>query len=231
MTRRIVALVVAVGALSVPATAQALGTRSATCKGDDVKAKVHADAARREATLADLVARLQKRHDEFDMNGKQISTLQQANSGIAALDQQIANTCYTTLAAFRADVNKLFVDYRVYWLRAPQTHVIEAADHLAEVRTKLGDVASKLTKYAGADEQAQVDLAALNRALAVADAKLGTVPTPAPSIAAAAALAPAADMTADEAALRTAHDDLVAARSALETARDAAGRVVADLHG
>jgi hypothetical protein len=135
------------------------------------------------------------------------------------------------VAALRVDVAKLFTDYRVYWLRVPQTHAIEAADHLAEVRAKLGSVAAKLTQYAGSNEKAQVDLAAMNRDLASADAALGAAPPPAPSIAAVAALQPAADMTADDAAVTAAHDALVTGRTALETARDDAGRVVTDLQG
>jgi hypothetical protein len=217
--------------LGVAIPAGAIGGRTATCKGEAAKPTVHADATRREATLGDLVSKLQKRRDVFGLNGPQISTLQQASAGVSALDQQIASTCYPTLAAFRADAVKLFVGYRVYWLRVPQSHAIEAADRLGEVRARLGDVAAKLTTYAGSNEQAQVDLAAMHRALDAADAKLGTAPNAGPSIAAIAGLAPAADMTADEAALRAAHTDLVAIRSSLVDARSAAQRVVADLRG
>ena len=139
---------------------------------------VHADALRREATLADLVAKLQARKDPFGMNGPQISALQAANAAIAALDGQIASTCYPTLAALQADATKLFVDYRVYWLRVPQTHVIEAADRLAEARARLGQRggearAARRVERHGPGRPGRDEPGARRRA----DAKLGTPPT------------------------------------------------------
>src|SRR6202043_513903 len=109
------------------------------CKGTALKPLVHDDVVRRQAKLAALVADLQARRDPFGLNGPQISALQAASVGITALDGQIANTCYPTLAALRADATKIFVDYRVFWLRGPQTHVIEAADRLDEARSRLAE--------------------------------------------------------------------------------------------
>ena len=213
------------------------GTRPATatgtsgCAGAQVKVRVHDEALRREATLANLVTKLQARRDPFAMNGPQISALQSASAGITALDGQIASTCYPTLAALRADAKKLFVDYRVYWLRGPQTHAIEAADRLAEARARLGDAAAKLAPLVGSNATAQGDLAAMNQALAAADAKLGTAPTAGPALAPVPGLAPSADMSSDTAALRAARTDLLAVRAALATARADGLKVVTDLHG
>ncbi len=240
MNRRMIATgvcaLVAPLLLAVPADAKVapvLGgsatPTTAACKGTALKPTAHNDAVRREGTLTDLVAKLQARTDPFNLNGAQISTLQGANSAISALDNTIQSTCYPTIAALRTDWQKMFDDYRVYWLRVPQSHAIEAADHLAEAQTKLTAVASKLAGYVGTNSQAQTDLAAMNQQLQAAASKLGTPPTPGPSIAAITGLAPAADMTADTAALQAAHADLITARAALVAARVDGQKVVADL--
>jgi hypothetical protein len=217
------------GAKPSPVRGGSTTPTTAACKGTNLKATAHNDAVRREGTLADLVAKLQARTNPFSMNGPQISTLQSASSGISALDNTIQTTCYPSIAALRTDWRKMFDDYRVYWLRVPQSHGIEAADHLAEAQSKLAGVASKLAGYVGSNAQAQADLAAMNQQLQTAGAKLGTPPTPGPSIAALAGLAPATDMTANTAALQAAHNDLVAARAALAQARADGQKVIADL--
>jgi hypothetical protein len=227
------ALVVSV----VPAPAGALGgsprstgSTTAQCKGTALKPLVHDDVVRREAKLAALVADLQARRDPFGLNGSQISALQAASVGITALDGQIASTCYPTLAALRADATKIFVDYRVFWLRGPQTHVIEAADRLDEARSRLAEAAGLLAKRVGANASAQADLAAMNQALASADAKLGLPPSPGPSIVAVAGLQPAADMSHDTTVLQGAHAELLAVRAALADARSDGLKVISDLH-
>ena len=216
--------------IAVPAGAVPAKAAPATkCARDAVKPRVHAEAQRHEATIADLVAKLGTRKDPFGLNGPQTSTLQNASSAIAALDGQIQSTCYTTAEAFHADAAKIFTDFRVYWLRVPQSHVIEAADHLAEVRARLGAISTKLAKYTGVSPVADADTAAMNQSLAAADGKLGVAPTAGASIAAAATLQPAVDMTADTAALRTAHQDLLAVHDDLVSARASAAKAVAAL--
>jgi hypothetical protein len=228
---RLVVVVSTLVALSIPALAAPAGAPAGQCKGDVVKARVHAAATRREVMLLKLVAKLQARQDPYALNAGQISALQSAASAITALDQQIQRTCYPTYAALHVDAVKLFVTYRVYWLRVPQTHAIEAADHLAEARQKLGGVAAKLAGLVGSNRQAQTDLAAMNQALTTSDAKLGTPPTPTATIAAIPGLQPALDMTADTQALITARQDLLAARLALSQARDDGAKVITDLRG
>ena len=210
-------------------SAGALG--GAQCKAADAKTIFHADAVKREATLADLVAKLQARKDPFAMNAAQISTLQHASSAISALDTKVQATCYATRADFRTDAATLFTGYLVYWLRVPQSHAIEAADHLSEARSKLGTVATKLGKLVGTNQQAKIDLDAMTTALDTVDAQLGVAPTPGMSIAAVRDLAPAPDMTADDAALNTAHSDLVAIRQQLQQARADGQKVISDLQG
>jgi hypothetical protein len=241
MTLRVAAIATTVFALAVPALAAPAGaatggTRTAPnvaqqCKGAPIKPIVHADAVRRTSTLANLVTRLRTNKDPYGLNGPQISALQTASGGIAALDGQIAGTCYPSTAALKADAQKLFVDYRVYWLRGPQTAAIRAADALAGARVRLARVAAKAAPLVGSNANAQADLAAMNSALATADAKLGTPPNPAAAIAAAAGLQPAADMTNDTAVLESAHADLLAAKAALAAARASGLAVLNDLQG
>jgi hypothetical protein len=193
------------------------------------KAAVHAAAAKRETTLVRLASSLQARKDPGSMNAGQISALQSASAGIAGLDAQIQSACYATVADFRSDATKLFTNYRVYWLRVPQTRGIEAADWLADARTRLGTVATKLASHVGTNTHAKADLAAMNQALAAADAKLGIPPKPAAGIAQLPTLAPAADMTADVAAMEAARRDLKATRAQLAEARADGLKVLADL--
>ncbi len=219
----------ALGVVGVAGPAGAVLNDTASCKGVDVKPVVHNDALRREATLSGLVAELAAHADPYGLNGPQRSALQSADTAIAALDAQIASTCYPTLAALKADATKLFVDYRVYWLRLPQTSVVQAADSLAQARVRLGKAAGKLAPLVSSNATARADLAAMNQALASADAKLGAGSTPGPTIAAAAGLVPAADMTADTAALQAVHADLLTVKAALAGARADGLKVVSDL--
>jgi len=226
-----VVAVALIGTLVVAVPADALGgTRSDGCGSFAVaKAWVHTAAQRREATLGLLVSTLQARQDPWSLNAGQITALQNASSAISALDAQVQNTCYPTRAALRADATQLFTNYRVYWLRVPQTHAVEAADRLAEARSRLGTVATKLAAHVGGNVDAQTELSAMNQALAAADAELGTVPTPADAVASVVTLVPAADMTADVATMETARADLIAARGALVQARTDGLAVVGDL--
>ena len=197
----------------------------------DQRAKVHTAAQNRTRTLSALVSDLQKRSDPWSVNSAHVTALQNASTGITALDQQIQNACYPTVAAFRADANKLLTDYRVYWLRVPQTHQIGAADRLGEAQKRLHTVATKLASYAGSNAQVQADLAQMNTSLAAADAALGTQPTLAADLAKVPALQPAKDMTANEAALKAAKTDLKTARKQLVAAHKAAAQAIKDLGG
>ncbi len=226
----------AIPALAAPADAATGGARltpnaAQQCKAAALKPIVHADAVRRTSTLANLVARLGTNKDPYGLNGPQKAALQAASAGITALDAQIAGTCYPSAAALKSDAQKLFVDYRVYWLRGPQTGAIRAADALAGARARLGQAAAKAAPLVGSNAKAQSDLAAMNRALATADAKLGTPPSVGSTIAAAAGLQPATDMTNDTAVLESAHSDLLAAKAALAAARAAGLALIGDLQG
>ena len=215
-------------ARSGPAAAGPAG--SGSCRSLTApKARVHAAATRREVTLSRLLATLQARRDPWAMNGGQIGALQAASAGITALDDHVQTTCYSDASVLRADATTLFTNYRVYWLRVPQTHGIQAADRLAEARSRLGEVATRLAGHVDANTQARTDLAAMNQALAAADAALGTVPNAASHIAQLPGLVPAADMTADVAAMEAARSDLLAARASLGTARTAGLAVLVDL--
>ncbi|HET9730014.1 MAG TPA: hypothetical protein VFR41_11365 [Acidimicrobiia bacterium] len=227
MRRRVafISAVALLGTVSISTPGTALGL----CRGNEIKPRVHDAVVKRDQTLDALVAALQHRNDPFQLNADQITALQQARSSLDALDAHITNTCYPTLVAFRTDVEKILTDYRVYWLRVPQTHVVGAADHLGTASAKLQAAAAKLAALVNGNATAQTDLAAMNASLATADAKVGTAPHASASITAVVGLAPAADMSADDAALKAAYADLVAARTALVHAREQGLKVVADL--
>jgi hypothetical protein len=195
------------------------------------RSKVHTAAHNRTKTLAALESALEKRNDPWSVNGAQLTALRNASSGITALDQQIQRACYPTVAAFRADASKLLTDYRVYWLRAPQTHQIEAADHLGEASKRLHALATKLAAFAGTNAQVQADVAHMNAALAAADTALGVTPTLAANIAKVPTLQPAKDMTANVAALHAARADLKTAHTQLVAAHKAAAQAIKDLGG
>jgi hypothetical protein len=227
------AVVMVVAGLGLATPAGALGTARANgCRPFTVaKARVHAAATGREASLSALVAALQARPDPWSINAGQVNVLQGASSGISTLDAHVQSTCYPTAAPLRADATPLWTTYRVYWLRVPQTHAIQAADRLAEARARLGTAATRLSTHVGSNTKAQADLAAMNQALAAADAQLGVPPAPAAPIAALTTLAPAVDMTADVAAVETARTALLAARTSLVQARADGLAVIADLGG
>jgi hypothetical protein len=233
-TRRFVGATLGAAALIAPlafmqpaAAVHAVGT---ACRSfPDIEQLAQTQATRRENTLDALSAALHSRQDPFELNGTQVGALQQAKGGITALVQTVQSGCYATKAAFASAVRPLFTQYRVYWLRAPQTDVIQAADYLGEARSRLGDAAAKLGPHVKGNTKAMIDLNEMNVALASADVSLGTPPSPSPSIKAVAALVPAVDMTANVTAIDAARSDLLAARTALITARNDAQQAIADL--
>ncbi|HZP28943.1 MAG TPA: hypothetical protein VFC99_08320 [Acidimicrobiia bacterium] len=215
----------------VPRPAVTAGTASApACRPFTAqRQRAHTDVAMRLTTLDQLTTTIIAAGDPYGVNGGQRAALGDARTGLVALDEKIQTGCYTDRTALDADTRTIFTGYRVYWLRVPQTHILEAADRLGAARQTLGASAAKLAGLVGDNAKAKADLAAMNDALANADAHVGNPPALGGSVGAVPALAPAVDMTADVAALKAARRDLEAARKALDTARRDALRVVADL--
>jgi hypothetical protein len=223
------ALVAGIAAIVVPGAVDG-GAAAAACRPfTEIKAAVHTAARHRETVLDQLVAALQPHTDPFSLNQAQTSTLLEAKDAVTKLDQTVSSTCYQSAAAIHDAVVPMFDQQRVYWLRVPQTHVIEAADFLAEATASLKSVAQSLAPLAKANPKAQSDLAAMNQSIANAMARIGGSPTPSASIAAVAALQPATDMTANDVAVNSARADLTAATASLESARDHGAVVVNDL--
>jgi hypothetical protein len=220
-------------AVTATTTPGASGPGAATtCRPFTAERQIaHADVAKRLTTLDQLVGFIDGAGDPYTVNAAQSATLTGAKSGLGALDQKIQTSCYTDRATLSADTRTIFTGYRVYWLRVPQTRILESADHLGAARQVLGTTATKLAGLVGDNDKAKTDLAAMNTDLATADAHVGNPPSLGGSIAAVPALAPAVDMTADVTALKAARTDLEAARKALDAARRDAVRVVADLGG
>jgi hypothetical protein len=195
----------------------------------DLRSRARTEATRREATLSDVSAKLSAAQDPWGVNAGLLGALANAKNGLVALDQQIQTICAPTRDAIRTTVDTIFTGYRVYWLRVPQAHMVEEADHLGVARTKLGTVAHTLAGLVGSNTQAQADLTAMNQTLAAFDTTLGTVPTLTGHIADVPGLVPAADMSANVAAMQTARTNLHTARQSLGQASVDAKKVVHDL--
>lgn len=205
---------------------------SARCRPAVVaKGRAAAEIQRRQATIADLLASLHSAPDPYGVNGAQTDALHAAATGLTQLGQQIATTCYPDAAAFKADASRIFVDYRIYALRVPQTKAIEAADHLGGARGRLQQVADGLAAVVGTNTKAKAELDAMNQSLAAADATLGHPPTLQGAMAAVPGLQPAKDLDPIKSALTAARSDLQATRQDLAAARRHAMAVLAALGG
>lgn len=201
------------GATTTPPT-------SARCRPAPVaKERAAAEIQRRQATIADLLASLHGAPDPYGLNGAQIDALNAAATGLTQLGQQIATTCYPDAASFKADASRIFVDYRIYALRVPQTKAIEAADHLGGARGRLQQVADGLGSVVGTNTKTRAELDAMNQSLAAADATLGHPPTLQGAMAAVPGLQPAKDLSPIKAALTAARSDLQSTRQDLAAAR------------
>lgn len=227
--------------LVVPAVAEARTTSTvpaganpttpACVAAPDLRQRAGTEIARRQITLDQLLTSLGSAADTYGVNAAQQTALQTATSGLADLGRRIASNCYATRETLRADVATIFTNYRVYALRLPQTHVIVAAGHLGGARDDLQRVADRLAGAVGSNQQATADLAAMNAALAAADARIGRPPTLVGTVADVPGLQPAVDVTPLTAALKAARTDLEGARTDLATARAKALSAVAALGG
>lgn len=218
----------AIVAIAVPATAEA-SAPSACVAAPIVKQKATAEIERRQHTITELLASLGAAGDTYEVNGPQATALQSASSGLTELGQKITTTCYPDAASLKVDVEQIFLGYRIYALRVPQTKVIEAADRLGSARNELQAVADRLTPAVVGNETATAELHAMTAEIAAADATIGRPPALVGSVAAVPALTPAKDLDPTRAALQAARTDLVAARTHLGAARDHARAAIAAL--
>lgn len=157
------------------------------------------------------------------------STISSDESGLIALKATIDGD--TTLATLRADISRIWRDYRVYLLLFRQAYLTRGADgvdasvaHLIQIRTKL-NAAIADAKAAGKDTsaaQAQVD--AMTTALNNASAAVGGM------AAEVLALTPAQYNAGQaEPILRSDRADLAKARNYVRAARDDARAAVREL--
>ncbi|MBS1836635.1 MAG: hypothetical protein JST64_02945 [Actinobacteria bacterium] len=229
----VVGLGLGVAPVALPAVAgasPATTTPTARCiPADGAKARAAAEVARRQATLADLQAALGRAGDPYQLNAAQTAALQSASSGLSSLGEKIATTCYTDRSALTSDVQSIFFDYRVYALRVPQTHTIEAADRLGSARGELGRISGDLASIVGQNPAAQAALAAMDQSLAAADATLGQPPTISGAVAAVPGLQPQQDLAPTRAAMVAARTDLRSTRRDLAAAEAHAVQVLVAL--
>ncbi len=215
------ALVISAAALvpmSLPAVAGAAPTTTCVA-APNVKQKAADEIERRQHTITDLLASLGSAGDPYGVNGPQVTALESAASGLTALGQKIATDCYPDAASLKADVGQVFVGYRIYAMRVPQTKVIEAADRLGTARTDLQAVADRLAPAVVGNDTATSELHAMTADLAAADTSIGRPPTLVGTVAVVPTLTPAKDLDPTRAAMQAARSDLVTARTHLSGAR------------
>jgi hypothetical protein len=140
-----------------------------------------------------------------------------AIAGLGSLKTKIAaDADLTTLAA---DCKSIFEDYRVFALRAPQTHLVIAGDAEVFAVTKLNDVVPKLSDAIDKAAAAGKDMTGAKTALADLQAKLADAGTKANGLADSVIGYVPADYNANHALLDGPHSSVRAAAADLKGAR------------
>ncbi len=150
-----------------------------------------------------------------------------AASGLSTLRTKIAaDTDQATLAA---DCKSIFETYRVFALRAPQTHLVIAGDVESYAVTKLDGVVPKLTDAIAKAQAAGKDVSGANAALADMQAKLADAASQANGLADSVIGYVPADYNANHALLSGARGKARAAATDLKAARVDVKTIEADL--
>lgn len=149
--------------------------------------------------------------------GAQTASNTAAISGLGALKTKIgADNDPATLAD---DCRSIIEGYRVFALRAPQTHLVIAGDSEANAVTKLNDASTKLSDAIDKAAAAGKDMTAAKAALADLQAKLADAGSKANGVADSVIGFVPADYNANHALLDGARSNVKAAASDLKAAR------------
>jgi hypothetical protein len=224
----------------VLALAQTGGTASSSVSGAakltalETRAKERGDKEidRRIGALGDLnirVAAMQRVSDAFKQSLSTMVSTEIAN--LTALKTKI--DADTDSATLKTDIKSITDSYRVFALVLPQGRMAAAADRVATIVTMMGTLGGKLQARIQA-AAAGNDVTALNTLLADMGTKLNDAQTQAQAaITASATLQPdggdKTKMAANDAALKQARADLVAAQKDIATAHKDAGNIIAGL--
>jgi len=202
---------------------------------NDTKARDRGDKEvdRRIAALNDLNTRIQQMQRVSDAFKQSISATIAANiTNLTALKAKI--DADTDSATLKADLKSITEAYRIHVLIMPQGRIAAAADRVAVIVNMMGTLGSKLQARVQAAGQAGNDVTTVNALLIDMSAKLTDAQTKAQAaITVSATLQPdggdKTKMDANNAALKEARADLVAAQKDLADARKDAGQIVAGL--
>ena len=158
-----------------------------------------------------------------------LAILSADKSGLSSLRSQIAAD--TTVAAVRADDQKVFEDFRIYALVARQVHLVRGADLELAAVARFGTVAEKLQARIDAAAQGGKDVTAAKAALASMQAAVSKAQGLASPVSGKILPLTPAGFNAGSAkpVLDQARADLAAARTQLIAARAAARQVLAAL--
>jgi hypothetical protein len=227
-TSRHLAVLVATGALSVslgvallPGVAGAAPTATRDLTVEKARCTTAIDVRLVELTRLNNVLS-SDRNTTAVHKGTQTASNSAAAAGLGDLKTKIAaDTDAPTLAA---DCKSIVEDYRVFALRAPQTHLVVAGDAEAAAVAKLNGVVPKLSDAIAKAAAAGKDVGAATTALADLQAKLVDAGNLANGLADSVIGFVPADYNADHtlldgarASARTAANDLKAARDDIKT--------------
>jgi hypothetical protein len=219
------ALTVGLGLGAMPGTAGAAETTAPAATRDLVAAKARCATAIdvRLTALTRLDATLSAaKNATADHKATQTASNTAAASGLGTLKAKIADDSDAKTLA--ADCNAIFEDYRVFALRAPQTHLVIAGDAETFAVAKVNDIVPRLTDAIAKSEAAGKDMTAAKAALADLQAKVADASSHASGVADSVIGFVPADYNADHGlldgpreSLRTAATDLKAARADVKT--------------
>jgi hypothetical protein len=161
--------------------AQALASRT-NATVETLKAFGDCEINRRFTTLDALSARVTGSKVLTSAHAAALqSEIGSTRSGLTSLKAAI--DAETNVAALKADIAKIAIDYRVYLLVVPQVNLVNAADGVMAAQAKFADINTKLTaaiaaaKAAGKDTTtAQASLDAMNAAVTKAIGLAGPLP-------------------------------------------------------
>jgi len=193
-----------------------------------VKARAHAAIARRLETLARLAARVRDNEYVSAAHRRALGDLLAAQTrGLTALDAKIqADTDVDTL---KADVKSIVTDYRVYLLTVPKVHLVIGADTELAAAEKLDQVAVRLQAKIDAARAAGKDVSAAQGHLDAMKAKVAEVRSAASGVADAVLPLVPQEYPANKPTLEAGQASLKTGRAAVQSARELARQVVADL--
>ncbi len=224
------ALTVGLGLTTVPGIAGAAETTTPTRDLAAVKARCTASIEVRLSALSRLNSTLAaSKNTTADHKAAQTASNTAAATGLGTLKTKIADD--TDAGTLAADCESVFEDYRVFALRAPQTHLVIAGDAATFAIAKVTDMIPRLTDAIVKSEAAGKDMTAARAALADLQTKLADATSHTSGVVDTVIGYVPADYNADHGLLDGPRSSLRAAATDLEAARADVKAIVAAVKG